>query len=231
MRWADLVLAYVRVLIWPVVIIALLFFNRQVRTILSRLAERIKDLRSVKGFGAEATFDPDQTMVEARKEIDKASEPAPVEPTTESVPEIDQQIPRWTRKAATQFWTERILPTPESLADSAQNSPQTTIVAAWQQLDDVVAILYQQLNLERLPPGAGTVTQVAAICSVFAEAHVLDNANSILEAVTRLAHLRRSVENRVVTKLEAYDFADSVLQIRNFLTDAYGRLPEAPADG
>jgi hypothetical protein len=121
-------------------------------------------------------------------------------------------------------------PTPDSLADSARNSPQTTVVAAWQQLDDVVATLYQQLNLERLPPGAGTVTQAAAICSVLAEAHVLDNANSILAAVTQLAELRRSVENRVVTKLEAYDFADSARQIIRFLTDAYERLPEAPAD-
>jgi len=229
MQWADLVLAYVRVLIWPVVIIVLLFFNRQVRSILSRLADRIKDLRSFRGFGAELAFDADQEMVEARKEIDKASEPAPAEPTPESTPEIDQQTPRWTRKA-TQFWTGRILPTPDSLADSAQNSPQTTIVAAWQQLDAVVATLYRQLNLDRLPPGAGTVTQAAAICSVLAEARVLGNANSVLSAVTRLAELRRSVENRVVTKLEAYDFADSVLQICKILIDAYKRLPEAPTN-
>jgi len=229
MQWANLVLAYVRALIWPVVIIALLFFNRQVRTILSRLTDRIKDLRSVRGFGTELSFDPDQEMLEARKEVDKASESAPVEPTNESAPENHQQIPRRTRET-TQFWAERIPSTPDSLANSAQNSPQTTIVAAWQQLDAVVATLYRQLNLERLPPGAGTVTQAAAVCSVLAEAHVLDNANSILEATTRLAQLRRSVENRVVTKLEAYDFADSALQISKFLTDAYGRLPEAPGD-
>lgn len=168
-------------------------------------------------------------MLEARKEVDKASEPAPVESITESTPENDQQIPRRTREA-TKFWAERISSTPDSLADSAQNSPQTTIVAAWQRLDAVVATLYRQLDLDQLPPGAGTVTQAATVCSVLAEAHVLDNANSILEAITRLAQLRRSVENRVVTKLEAYDFADSALQISRFLTDAYGRLPEAPGD-
>jgi hypothetical protein len=228
MRWADLVLAYVRVLIWPVVIIVLLFFNRQVRAILSHLTDRIKDLRSVRGFGAELAFDPDQKMVEARKEVGKASESAPpAEPAPESDPEIDQQTPRRTREA-TQFWAGRIL---DTLADSVQDSPQTTIVAAWQQLDAVVATLYRQLNLERLPPGAGTVTQTAAICSILAEAHVLDNdrAGSVLSAATQLAQLRRSVETRVVTKLEAYDFADSVRQISKILIDAYMRLPETPA--
>jgi hypothetical protein len=229
MRWADLTLAYVRVLIWPVVIIVLLLFNRQVRTILSRLADRIKDLRSFRAFGTELAFDPDQEMVEARKDIDKVSEPGPAEPTPKSTSEIDQQTSRWTRRA-TRFWAEKKLLTPDSLADSAQHSPQTTIVAAWQQLDAAVAALYRQLNLEPLPPGAGTVTQTAAICSALAEAGVLDNADSILSAVTRLATLRRSVESRVVTKLEAYDFADSVLQIRKILIDAYERLPETSAN-
>jgi hypothetical protein len=224
MRWADLVLAYVRVLIWPVVIIVLLFFNRQVRAILSHLTDRIKDLRSVRVPGAELAFDPDQGMVETRKELGKASESAPpAEPAPESDPEIDQQT-----REATQFWAGRIL---DTLADNVQDSPQTTIVAAWQQLDAVVATLYRQLNLERLPPGAGTVTQTAAICSTLVEAHVLDNdrAGSVLSAATQLAQVRRSVETRVVTKLEAYDFVDSVRQINKILIHAYRRLPETPA--
>src|SRR5262249_17448237 len=165
MQWANLVLAYVRVLIWPVVIIALLFFNRQVRTILSRLTERIKDLRSVRGFGAELSFDADQEMLEVRKEVDKASESVPVESTaTESTPEIDHQIPRRTRKA-THSLAWKIPQTPDSLADSARNSPQTTIVAEWQRLDAVIAMLHRQLNLGPSPPGAGTVTQTSAIIS------------------------------------------------------------------
>src|SRR5258708_24447177 len=179
MRWADLVLAYVRVMIWPVVVVSLLFFNRHVRTILSRLADRIKDLRSFQGFGTKLDFDPGQRLLEARKEVDKAS--APAEPTPEP-----GQAPR-----TQPDMTARAFPTPDSLADSAQNSPQTTIVAAWQELEATVALLHRKLKLEALPI-TGTVSQTAAICSELTEKGVLDGVklDAVLTAATNLAYLR-----------------------------------------
>jgi hypothetical protein len=58
MRWADLVLAYSRVYIWPIVVVVLvLVFRPQLGTVLGRFAERIKDLKSVRALGAAIDFD------------------------------------------------------------------------------------------------------------------------------------------------------------------------------
>jgi hypothetical protein len=198
MRWADLVLAYIRVLVWPVVLIALLvIFHPQVRTVLSRFADRIKELKSVKALGAE--FDFGQIVLEAKEDIEIAEREAAVKP----------------------ILPEQVLPS-EAREYTAINSPQTTVVAAWQDLEAKVALIYKRLDLSG-PPGSGVVTQTAAICSELIESSTLSEAagNAILTSVTRLAHLRRSIEDRIVTKLEAYEFEDTVQIVSDNLSRAY----------
>lgn len=232
--WLTWVLAYLRVLVWPLALILLVFFNKPVRNILNRLSDRIKDLRSVSAFGVQGEFDFDRSMVQARKALEEATSPPP---SSEASPDDDaateKVAPTWTRRPTADIrgWTGRSLPTPDVVAEYAQNSPQTTIVSAWQTLDATVRMLYRKLGLARLPDGAGVVTETAALAAELAERGVLDNQDSILLAVTELAYLRRSVEQRVVTKLEAFDFADTALQVSKLLTEAYERIPARDRPG
>jgi hypothetical protein len=199
MRWADLVLAYIRVVIWPVVLVTLLYiFRSQVRTFLSQLAERIKDLRSFKGFGAEIDFG--QIVLEAKQAATTSAEELSSDKDSGS-----------------------IIIVPDANVYASMVSPQTTVVAAWQQLETTVALIQGNMGLDNLPPEAGVVTQTAAICSELIESGTLSDAsaNAILTAVTQLAYLRSSVERRIVTKLEAYEFADTTSTVSGNLMRAH----------
>lgn len=217
MHVADVVLAYLRVLVWPIV---LLSFNKEVRKLLGRL-------RSFSGLGAQAEFDSDTGMVQARKAVEEATTPQPTSEVSsgeDAAPETVVPVLNHIT-TANMGWMGRDKPSLQVVAEYAQNSPQTTIVSAWQRLDATVRMLHRKLGMPQLPPGAGIVTETAALAAELADRGVLDKQDSILVAVTELAYVRRSVEQRVVTKLEAYDFADTALRVSKLLTDAYERIP------
>jgi hypothetical protein len=217
MRWADLVLAYLRVMIWPVVILILfLVFRRQVRKLLELLAGRVKDISSMRGFGVEFELAQQDTL-DARKAVDGMAQA--------SKPDFDSGSTEF-ESVVPQAWTTSV----EDLADRAQESPQTTIVAAWQQLDAAIRMLYRNLNPDT-SASPGVVDQVAKVAATLHQQGVIDNSvvHAVLTTVMKLASSRDSVEKRYVTKLEAYDYASSATQIARTLLDAYSRLSRPAA--
>jgi hypothetical protein len=132
------------------------------------------------------------------------------------------------QKDASRFrgWQGRNMIAPVDLAELARNSPQTTIVAAWQQLDAVIRMLYQELNPD--PPlgdTPGILGQANSVISELRDSGILDGAAIvvILRVIMNLIELRGTVENRTPTKLEAYEHAVSADQLAGTLRQAVRR--------
>jgi hypothetical protein len=223
MRWADLVLAYIRVLIWPIVVFGLLIiFRSQVRTMISHFADRIKDLKSLRVPGAQIDFE--QALLDNKKDLALISHP--VEPVAESEapkPEREELAPMKYRTPLFFDLWRSLSPTLDALA---QNSPQTTIVAAWQQVDSTIRLLYRELNPGEPVSAYGTIDQAGIVCRTLASRGVLDNAASVLTVIMRLSNMRISVEGRTITRLEAYEYASSALETSQILLQAADRLRE-----
>jgi hypothetical protein len=235
MRWADLILSYIRVLIWPTVVFGLLvIFRVQVRTIISHFAEKIKDLKSLRVPGAE--FDFEQALIDNRQDLVAhfSGHDLVIEP--EFPPEQPEEAPKLNRERFA-FWLKRAQPflaggrlaegrlVAPIMTDLAQDSPQTTIVAAWQQVDSTIRLLYRKLNPGESVSACGTIDQARNVCRALANHGVLDNPDSLLTVIMRLSNMRNSAEGRTITKLEAYEYASSAFEVSQHETAGSGFCP------
>jgi hypothetical protein len=226
MSW-TIGLAYLRAVIWPAVLVAmLLYFHRPVRAVLKGLADKMKDLKAVKVPGGGLDYYEDK-FIQVREEA--ASLPSVTAPPTEAVQGdiigIDVEniggvhVPSHKDAARFRQWQGRAMIVPVDLAELARNSPQTTIVVAWQQLDAVIRMLFKELNPD--PPlgdTPGILGQLNSVISELRDSSILDGAASvvILRVIMNLIELR-DVENRTPTKLEAYEYAVSADQVAGTL--------------
>jgi hypothetical protein len=234
MRWAGLVLDYIRALIWPVVIFALLIiFRAQVRTIMNRLAERIKDLKSIHMPGAR--FDFAEELLENRRDLVRISDTDKSVAGTKPQPGRPEEIQEGQSE-------ETSAPNLNSHKPSAIegpfywlplgefDSPQTTIVAAWQRLESVIRHVSMMLNLEERPSTEPIINLATDVCSALTVRGVLNDPGSVLRVIARLFAMRQFVETTEVTKLEAYEYDASASETSQILLRAATGLPKTSAD-
>lgn len=214
MNRANLVLAYLRAVIR--------IFRDQLRTALNSLAERRKTLPILRAFGAGAAFGEQETL-EALKILEKMSA------------ERGQGFPGQARLRTSQsrvLLASPIYPT-NTLAkaniDIARESPQATVVAAWQQLESITREIYRRLNLPTLNPSEGIVEIASRMCYELSRYGVLGNSPAdVVGVIVRLSNRRNTVIGMHVTKPEAYDYASSAFQLSKIISDAFNRIVSDP---
>jgi len=233
MRWADLVLSYLRVVIWPVVTVSLLLiFRHQVATILSRFADRVKELKSVKALGAELDFE--QALLDTKRDLASAepalaSSPDSVLPPTSTEDEattgkLDTKSPEVTDTAV---FLDREQPIAVAdLATLAVADPGTTVLDAWNGLENTIHFLYTQV-VDPGERGRGRFT-LEWETETLIDALPFDNPGSVRSAIRRLLVIRNIVaageeshEESEIGKLEAYDYAMTAGQTSHLLTRAF----------
>jgi hypothetical protein len=72
--------------------------------------------------------------------------------------------------------------------------------------------------------------QIRRVCNELGSRGALAHPRSTKNLIDRLYAMRKSVEQRPVTKLEAYDYASSALQAVQILTGAYIELSSESLD-
>jgi len=231
MRWADLVLDYIRALIWPVAIFALLIiFRAQVRTIMNHLAERIKDLKSLHVPGAR--FDFAEQLLESRIDLARISgadksvvetKPQPGRPE-----EIQEEQSEKTSAPNRDNYELSVNEGPFYWLP--RDSPQTTIVAAWQRLESVIRHVSEMLNLGKRPLTEPIISQATDMCSALAVRGVMNDPGSVLKVILSLFGMRQFVETTEVTRLEAYEYDASASDTSQILLRAAAELPKTSAD-
>jgi hypothetical protein len=244
MRWAYLVLAYVRVLVWPVTIVTLLLiFRAQVRTVLSRFAERIKDIKRVRTIGGTEIDYFEAKLIDIQEEVANlpsssgqlpmTGEPLPVviqSPTEEAAPKSD---------SISGSWRPRAFIEPPDLESFLGSTPRESVDKSWGRIDDTVQRLYKELHADT---GDGirivnTIAQVPWVCAVLNARGVMkeDVARSVPRVINDLDRLRYDFAfqpflktDRQLTQLEAYNYAASAHRICQTLLDSFNALSEHP---
>jgi hypothetical protein len=254
----EVVLSYLQVLIWPVVVllISCIVFRKQFQALIDDIQSlslkdwltlsRGKQGREVAHLNRQGTdaLEAEAAMVaelgaevEASREVAELG--AEVEASRETIPAIDADPEPATgepqeqklRPSAIgwQRWQGRPMAMPAEPPNLSQYSPQTNIVAAWQDLEAIIRTIYASGPNE---PGGSLLDQAAIVVGQLDRAGVLyATAPAVLSAITRLANSRDTVERRFVSNQEATDYTESARTISKLLAEANNRLIEKAARG
>ena len=244
MRWAYLVLAYVRVLVWPVAIVTLLLiFRAQVRTVLSRFAERIKDIKRVRTIGGTEIDYFEAKLIDIQEEVaslprSSGELPKTSEPVSDFIQTPTGEVaPKGNSVSGS--WRSRPFIEPPDLAGFLGSSPSESVNKSWRQIEDIVQRLYEELHSDT---GDGirilnTTAQAPWVCAVLNARGVMndDVARSVPRVINDLGGIRYDfafrpyLEDRPLTQLEAYDYAASAQRICQTLLDSFNALSKHPS--
>ena len=194
----------VQALAWPIAVIILaILFREQLSNFISALANRVKDLRRARGFGAEVEFDNE--LMDLKEKVDQL--PKVTVPAGDTTVSDDPSVgPEPEAKNSDFFDSNPDIPQDEftrkalggQFAGLAQESPEGAVLGAWQELENNLKGLAETLNID----------EKDVIPMSFAISQELPNLASELSVVNRLYRLRNSVAHGTqITKLEAYDYA------------------------
>jgi len=238
----------VSTLAWPVIVLVLaLIFRQQIAGLVHNLAERVKHLTKLQTPAGSAEFDDQLIKVKediapiVRGEEGKAgiqTEAITDSKSSDEPPEnaIQHESPAAsidhseepndvTRAFETWVSADRIVMDNSDLREMRQESPEAMLLGAWNRLE--VTINLVAFNLKIDVRNRSFLWVALAVIDRLHRSGVLEDAASAASVVTRLGHMRNSAANSKgeITRLQAYEYAVSALQIANLLINAYNRLP------
>lgn len=253
MRWADLILDYLRVLIWPGIVgFVLLRYREQVESFLALLAARMTHLSKIRmPGGIEASFEVE--TIKAREEaaslsanneaISQESDPKPVADGHGSVSRTEQ----WEELFRHMYEHYESLPAPPGAdfvfipgegaaiigqlknqsSDSseilAQLMPESTVIGAWHMVKDQVNLVADALEVDR----HWVVTRMLPqLLTRLEQRNLVTNPAELISLIVRLNRMRDSViiHSERITKLEAYDYASSAFAVVTLLKGALNKI-------
>src|SRR5712692_3947700 len=238
----------VSTLAWPVIVLVLaLIFRQQIAGLVHNLAERVKHLTKLQTPAGSAEFDDQLIKVKediapiVRGEEGKAgiqTEAITDSKSSDEPPEnaIQHESPAAsidhseepndvTRAFETWVSADRIVMDNSDLREMRQESPEAMLLGAWNRLE--VTINLVAFNLKIHVRNRSFLWVALAVIDRLHRSGVLEDAASAASVVTRLGHMRNSAANSKgeITRLQAYEYAVSALQIANLVINAYKRLP------
>lgn len=238
----------VSTLAWPVIVLVLaVLFRRQIGGLVHNLAERVKHLTKVQTPAGSAEFDNQLIRVKediapiVRGEEEKAGIPTQEATALESTDELSVSTTQHespngsadhpaepndvTREFKTWVSADHIVMDNSDLREMREESPEAMLLGAWSRLEVTINLI--AFNLRINVKKRSFLWAALAVIDRLHAAGVLEDAPNAASVVTRLGHMRNSVAHskEEITKLQAYEYAVSALQISNLLINAYNRLP------
>lgn len=235
---------------WPVVVLVLaLIFRRQLIGFVNNLAERMKHLKRLQTPAVSAEFD-DQ-LIEVKEDIapivssaeEKAIE-TQLEATAQKVNATPQnttphkppdtpltdsdQYPE-TQNTIDWVSADRIVMDNSDLRELRQESPEAMVLGAWNRLETTISLIALNLKIDAKKRNRVASSASAAIGRLH-ELKVLEDAEGSINIVARLRGMRNEVahSSEKITKLQAYEYAVSALQMTNLLINAYNNFAARP---
>jgi hypothetical protein len=113
--------------------------------------------------------------------------------------------------------------TRDNLAALAENSPEATVIAAWVIVERSIRRIAQRLNID-VKENSFAWLALTALNTLEDRGAFAESAN-VWSIMQKLNSLRDAVASGAkITKLEAYDYASTALQLAKILTDAYSKM-------
>jgi hypothetical protein len=247
------VLAFIASLVgnvaWPIVVLVLaLVFRHQLVGLVNNLAERMKHLKRLQTPAGSAEFDDqlievkeeiaplvngaEQKAIESQlevttKELDAmpqgtALHESPDMPLVHSESSEGQNITDWVS-------ADRIVMDNSDLSELGQESPEAMVLGAWNRLETTIDLIALNLKI-----GVKKRRYSSSLASIVIgrlnELEVLNDAEDSITVIARLRGMRNSVAHasEKITKLQAYEYAVSALQMTNLLINAYNNYAAGP---
>lgn len=248
------ILAFISSLAWPVVVlIVVLVFRRQLHTLAGNLAERVKHLTKVQTPMVSADFEGE--LVKAQSEIDlseidftalarqaasdiasvtsgaeslpgePASSPPPRRGVTVNPPETPDVIVKGV-DGRVEYIVQAKHFTFDNLPELAQNSPEGTILTAWNLVEETILDLAQSVDMDDSDLDNRSISNDWPTDELLRRLGpylpIGSNPDAVLSVINRLSRMQNTiVKGRPgTTKLEAYDYAATALRIVDILQTA-----------
>lgn len=244
----SFIASLVDTLAWPVILLVLvLIFRQQVAGLITNLAERMRHLKRLQTPAGSAEFDDELIKVkkdiapiaadeEKREELnDRVQDDSRTihKPSQDSRQREPSDVPldqteepnNQVKDSRTSISVDSIVVDNSDIKELQWESPEAMLLGAWSRLQVAVNIVAFNLNIKRA--NRSFISMATAAIERLSGHGALDDPVAATSVVARLAKMRNSVaHSRIeITKLQAYEYAVSALQISNFLINSYNRLP------